>query len=339
MRRMLTVGALFVATATAPAMGRDDDGDIRAAVKKALPLLQRSAATFVEKRACGSCHHNGLTAMAVDLARKRGFQVDEDLASDQWDGLKSFMEISISEEKLARMRAGKGGPSGAFDYGYAALTYASRDGKPTASTEAGNEYLLAVQREDGAWPDIIKRPPLTGGETAATAVAVYSLRQYPTGHRTAEVERSIAKAREWLVKADPGNATDRGYQLLGLGWANASEGETKGVVAKLLAEQREDGGWSQLPDRASDSFATGLVLVALHQAGGVPTADPTYRKGVKFLLRTQKEDGSWLVETRVTETVNTYFESGFPHGKHQWISICGASWATMALTLTVDPGR
>jgi hypothetical protein len=60
---------------------------------------------------------------------------------------------------------------------------------------------------------------------------------------------------------------------------------------------------------------------------------------VRFLLTTQKEDGSWLVETRVTETVNTYFESGFPHGKNQWISISGTSWATMALTLTVDPDR
>ena len=154
-----------------------------------------------------------------------------------------------------------------------------------------------------------------------------------------EVEPGIARARQWLVKADPQNATDRGYQLLGLGWAKAAQEEIGGVVAKLLAEQREDGGWSQLPDRASDSFATGLVLVALHQAGGLPTADPSYREGVKFLLTTQKEDGSWLVETRITNPEQIYFESGFPHGKNQWISISGTSWATMALTLAVDPGR
>jgi len=30
-----------------------------------------------------------------------------------------------------------------------------------------------------------------------------------------------------------------------------------------------------------------------------------------------------------------YFESGFPHGKDQWISVAGTNWATMALTLTM----
>ena len=32
----------------------------------------------------------------------------------------------------------------------------------------------------------------------------------------------------------------------------------------------------------------------------------------------------------------TYFESGFPHKKSQFISISGASWATMALALTLE---
>jgi hypothetical protein len=28
-------------------------------------------------------------------------------------------------------------------------------------------------------------------------------------------------------------------------------------------------------------------------------------------------------------------ESGFPHGKHQWISAAGTSWATMAIALAL----
>jgi hypothetical protein len=28
-----------------------------------------------------------------------------------------------------------------------------------------------------------------------------------------------------------------------------------------------------------------------------------------------------------------YFESGFPYGADQWISIAGSSWATIALTI------
>jgi hypothetical protein len=35
--------------------------------------------------------------------------------------------------------------------------------------------------------------------------------------------------------------------------------------------------------------------------------------------------------------VQPYFESGFPYGHDQWISAAGTSWATMALSLAVEP--
>jgi len=35
--------------------------------------------------------------------------------------------------------------------------------------------------------------------------------------------------------------------------------------------------------------------------------------------------------------IQPYFESGFPYGTDQWISAAGTSWATIALSLTVDP--
>src|SRR5262249_57596299 len=49
----------------------------RAAINKALPMLQHSASEFVAKRACVSCHHNILTILALDSARARGFKIDE----------------------------------------------------------------------------------------------------------------------------------------------------------------------------------------------------------------------------------------------------------------------
>ena len=38
---------------------------------------------------------------------------------------------------------------------------------------------------------------------------------------------------------------------------------------------------------------------------------------------------------------STYFESGFPHGKDQFISIAASSWATtaLALSLPVSPAQ
>src|SRR5262245_46079003 len=78
--------------------------------------------------------------------------------------------------------------------------------------------------------------------------------------------------------------------------------------------------------------ATSLVLVALHEAGGLATSDPVYQRGVKYLLTTQREHGTWHVRSR-SKPFQTYFESGFPYGKDQFISLAASSWATTALAL------
>jgi len=64
----------------------------------------------------------------------------------------------------------------------------------------------------------------------------------------------------------------------------------------------------------------------------LPVSDGAYQKGVKYLLSTQQEDGSWFVRSR-SMTFQPYFDSGFPHGFDQWISAAGTSWATLALSL------
>jgi hypothetical protein len=128
------------------------------------------------------------------------------------------------------------------------------------------------------------------------------------------------------------------FHLFGLHWSGADAEDIKKAVGQLLTDQRPDGGWAQLPVLASDAYATGQVLVALHRAGGVAVSDEAYRRGVKYLLRTQEDDGSWLVPTRA-RPANRYFESGYPHGKFQFISFAGSCWATMALSLTVPPAE
>src|SRR5207237_5602336 len=99
---------------------------------------------------------------------------------------------------------------------------------------------------------------------------------------------------------------------------------------ELLKTQRKDGGWSQTEDLDSDAYATGSALVMLHQAASVPVSDPVYQRGLEFLIGAQQADGSWQVRSRSTP-FQTYFESGFPHGKDQFISIAASSWAAIAL--------
>ena len=61
-------------------------------------------------------------------------------------------------------------------------------------------------------------------------------------------------------------------------------------------------------------------------------------RGLEFLLKTQHADGSWQVLSRIHDDAPVsppYFETGFPHGKNQFTSCSGTSWAAMALSLAL----
>jgi len=124
--------------------------------------------------------------------------------------------------------------------------------------------------------------------------------------------------------------------LMGLVWTDASRSQVQAATADVRAQQQADGGWSQFARTEPDAYATGLSLYALHVAG-VPVTDAAYRKGVAFLLGTQYQDGTWLVKTH-SFPVQRYFESGFPFGRHQWISTAGTSWASLAIAQALPGG-
>ena len=64
--------------------------------------------------------------------------------------------------------------------------------------------------------------------------------------------------------------------------------------------------------------------------------DKAYQRGVRFLLNTQRADGSWFVASR-SPRIQAYFEGGFPYGHDQWISEWGTAWAAMALAKAIQP--
>ena len=70
--------------------------------------------------------------------------------------------------------------------------------------------------------------------------------------------------------------------------------------------------------------------MAIKESGTVSVTDSDYRRGIRFLLNTQLEDGSWYVKSRVIP-IMPYFETDFPHGVDQFISAAATNWAAMAL--------
>jgi glycogen debranching enzyme len=140
----------------------------------------------------------------------------------------------------------------------------------------------------------------------------------------------VERAGAWLGGA--ASTEDHALRLLGLSWAGASKDLIQKSAAALVAAQRLDGGWSQLPSLASDAYATGEALVALAESGAMSTSDAAYKRGVQYLLGTQFADGSWFVKSRAIP-LQPHFESGFPFGRDQFISAAGTNWAARALAL------
>jgi hypothetical protein len=205
-------------------------------------------------------------------------------------------------------------------------------------TDAVVRYIKAMQLPEGNWSTLeSRRPPMNSGAHQTAALSIYSMKQYGPPAEKADTDKAIARAAAWLETAKPTTTQDRAFQVMGLSWANANASSIAVAAKALAAMQRGDGGWSQLSTMGSDAYATGEALYAL-AAGKMPVQDPVYQKGVNYLLRTQAPDGSWHVKSR-SIWLQPYFDSGFPYGHDQWISAAGTSWATMALSLTVEPQR
>jgi ankyrin repeat protein len=319
---------------------------VRAALERSIPLLQRTDVSFAEKSGCISCHNNTLTAMTVATARKNAFAVDEQTERRQLKTIANYID-SWSE----RGRQGVGIPGDSDTISYILLGMAAENYPPDGATDALARFLKGKQTADGRWLIFAHRPPLESSDFEVTAASLRALQVYAPKRERPEYEKSIQLAACWLATAKPNTTEDRVFQLLGFAWAfmDASSrvarpgGSNKTAsmntvflskaARELLAEQRPDGGWAQLPSLASDAYATGQALVALNQAHLLSTTDPAYKRGTQFLMNTQLEDGSWYVKSRALP-IQPFFESGFPHGRDQFVSAAATNWATMALALT-----
>ncbi len=301
---------------------------IRTAVERSLALLQKSDIRFLELTGCKSCHNQALPALAYGLARERGFRFDEAAARMQSD---SVLEIMTAQrERLLQLMEDEGPPSSG---GYALAGLAAMGYPPNATTAAFVRNIAVKQLPAGNWHVLAARPPMEYSPVPATAVAIHALSQYGEGNRQADYRKHIERGKDWLLRYKPQYSEERNMKLLGLAWAKADPAVLQALAREVLAHQRKDGGWSQLETLESDAYATGQALYALNQAAGLPASAPEYRHGVAFLRRTQFEDGSWLVKTRAI-AIQPPLESGFPHGRDQFISAAGTSWAAMALMLT-----
>ena len=315
----------------------DTPAAVRAAVGKAMPTLWLGMEGHNDVKSCFTCHNHGVPLLALAVARGRGYAVDADKFREQVEYVVEDLERNRGNFERGR---GPGPPpaGGETDNtGYSLLALAAAGHKPDGLTALVAEYTLNFGKSRPQWSTPAGRVPTEASNFTVTALSLRGLAAFGTEAQKPRILQRTEGAKAWLIKSKAKDTEDRVFKLAGLSAAGAEAADVQAAAKELLATQREDGGWGQIETRPSDAYATGTALWALYTAGKLPAADPAYRKGVRFLLGTQEADGTWHVVTR-SFVVQKYYETGFPHGKDQFISAAATGWAVAALALAT-PGK
>ncbi|QEH35472.1 Ankyrin repeat protein [Aquisphaera giovannonii] len=330
-----------LATPHRPVPERPDDETVIAAAEKALAALQATASasrasflSHVSRQDCISCHQQYLPMAAAGHARGRSIRFDRVAAGELIHAVVANKSRPEYREWVAQAVYH---PDASHGFGYELFGLAAGKVAPGVMTDAVVHHLLAIQAEDGRWITGIPRPPLESSDITATALAIRGLKAYGWRGSEEEFAAGIGRARRWLRAARPQGTEEACFQMLGLRWAGEPSETMARLIGTLRHEQRDDGGWAQLPTLGSDAYATGQSLYALATFLEEPMADPSWRRGLRFLLETQEEDGTWHVARRAFPFQPT-MRSGFPHGRDSWVSAAATSWAVLALSQAAPAG-
>ena len=325
MRRVVTLVIGIVLTGTASAQEpRPKPSDVSAAIDRGLAFLARGALAWKKEHNCASCHHASLVVWATREAKLRGHAVDESVLAEltKW--------VAESGDGKFGMARPASAPKAASPKAVWFALALGVDARPDATAQAGMKRFLKTvkseQTENGSWstwPET--RPPIFGNsDESLTALAILAvLPEAATGDNSAKAVRD--KGIKWLAETK----TDDDPQSIALRlvlWKRLGRPaeEWEPLVLRIKERQNADGGWSQTKDMASDAWATGQALYALAQAGIKPD-DPVITRAHAFLVRTQRDNGSWPMTSRPVKPGGEGCQSLIP------ITGAGSAWAVLGL--------
>jgi hypothetical protein len=320
---------IAVVVAMLPGMASAQDlrprpSDLDATIDRGLAFLVKDALAWRNEHNCVSCHHAGLVIWSMWEARRRGHAVDEPVLAEL---TKWVAESGDGKFGLARP------PSAPNAFSPKAVWFAlalEADPEPDAISQEGMKRLLKTvkseQTENGSWstwPET--RPPIFGNsDESMTALATLAmLPAAASGDDSAKAVRD--KGIRWLAETK----TDDDPQSIAMRlvlWRRLDRPaeEREPLVQQIKERQNADGGWSQTKDMASDAWATGQALYALAHAG-LRSDEPVIARAHIFLIKTQRDDGSWPMTSRPVKPGGEGSKSLIP------ITGAGSAWAVMGL--------
>ncbi len=260
---------------------------------------------------CRSCHHQGDGARALLEAKAAGLKVADDalleavawLAKpEDWD--RNGPDGPFNDQRVARLQFAS------------ALTSAVK-AKSILETKGLNwvaQRLVADQAEDGSWSvgevDVLGTP-VTRGRSLATILAIETL----SGADPKAYDAAIAKAQRWILSRPLGSTLDAAVVI-------REEASNTKAMELLIKGESVEGGWGPYPSSSPEVFDTSVVLWALSVQAQDATARSLIRRGRKYLIGQQLEDGSWPETTR-------------PSGSESLAQrVSTTAWAVLALVTT-----
>jgi len=249
----------------------------------------------------------------------------------------------------------------------------SNDVRRLEGTNELLEYLLEIYRPERPWKINTIRPPLESSDFTATGLAIAALgtfereqlmdrvndiRKWYQSTKAVSAEDRAFQLMGWYwltntqyyqhalskIPSWPGDnrklrstrsRKQRQMQSNQQVDIQADLEQLQKMISSLKQLQLEDGGWAQTDEMQSDAYATGLIMTALLTVQPELIHEKWYLRGVDYLLEGQNKDGTWLVLTR-SKPIQEYFESGFPHGEDQFISISASCWSVIALSKFIN---
>ena len=320
-------------------------GSPRYAAQRGIEWMQATSVAWQKTNNCFGCHMQAQVVMGLAVAKQNGYIVDDQASRDMIEFIKTQQQPD-----------GSYGRDGEGSTAFAGMGLAHWDDiegiKQDPNLRKAADFLLTKQQASGELPymddegarrlglfdrlgslSVLQGPLMPTGNSLTTFQRAYE--ETTDSRYKAAAKRALA----WIAAASPVTTQDKVFKIMALSrfGGGAYNSVVQRTVERVIAEQTPSGGWPAGIPGLTDAnpFSTGQVLYAFKQAGVSIKSSP-FIKGVKYLLTTQRDDGSWKSDQSAMNTM------GAPYAPSMWatIGLAGAfpDLATGTLQIATETG-